>query len=71
MVKADWAKDIRSGFEEELKRMVMEEYSKKRQAKKDDNKDGEEVVYLAHDFDDVVQGGHAVLRYALTNFSDF
>jgi hypothetical protein len=36
MVKADWAKDTRSGFKEELKRMVMEEYSKKRPAKKDD-----------------------------------
>jgi hypothetical protein len=56
MVKADRAKDTRSGFEEELKRMVMEEYSKKRQAKKDDEEDGDEVVYLAHDFDDVVQG---------------
>jgi hypothetical protein len=37
--------------------MVMEEYSKKRQTKKDDEEDGNEVVYLAHDFDDVVQGG--------------
>jgi hypothetical protein len=51
------AKDTRSAFEEELKRMVMEEYSKKRQAKKDDEEDGDEVFYLAHDFDDVVQGG--------------
>jgi hypothetical protein len=31
MVKADRVKDTRSAFEEELKRMVMEEYSKKRQ----------------------------------------
>jgi hypothetical protein len=53
MVKDDRAKDTRSGFKEELKRMVMEEYSKKRQAKKD----GDEVVYPAHDFDNVVQGG--------------
>jgi hypothetical protein len=57
MVKADRGKDTRSAFEEELKRMVMEEYSKKRQAKKDDEEDGDEVVYPAHDFDDVVQGG--------------
>jgi hypothetical protein len=57
MVKADRAKDTRSGFEEELKQMVMEEYSKKRQAKKDDEEDGDEVVHPAHDFDDVVQGG--------------
>jgi hypothetical protein len=57
MVKADRAKDTRSGFKEELKRMVMEEYSKKRQAKKDDEEDGDEAVYLAHNFDDVVQGG--------------
>jgi hypothetical protein len=57
MVKADRAKDTRSAFEEELKRMVMEEYSKKRQAKKDDEEDGDEVVYPAHDLNDVVQGG--------------
>jgi hypothetical protein len=57
MVKADWAKDTRSAFEEELKRMVMEEYSKKRQAKKDDEEDRDEVFYPAHDFDNVVQGG--------------
>jgi hypothetical protein len=57
MVKADRAKDTRSGFKEELKWMVMEEYSKKRQAKKDDEEDGDEVVYLAHDFDNVVLGG--------------
>jgi hypothetical protein len=43
MVKADRAKDTRSAFEEELKLMVMEEYSKKRQAKKDDEEDGDEV----------------------------
>jgi hypothetical protein len=46
MVKADRAKDTRSGFKEELKRMVM-----------DDEEDGDEVVYPAHDFDNVVQGG--------------
>jgi hypothetical protein len=57
LVKADRAKDTRSGFEEELKQMVMEEYSKKRQAKKDDDEDGDEVVYPAHDFNNVVQGG--------------
>jgi hypothetical protein len=40
MVKADQAKDTRSSFDKELKRMVMEEYSRKRQAKKDDEEDG-------------------------------
>jgi hypothetical protein len=34
MVKADRAKDTRSAFEEELKRMVMEEYSKKGKPKR-------------------------------------
>jgi hypothetical protein len=34
MVKADWAKDTRSAFEEELKQMVMEEYSKKGKPKR-------------------------------------
>jgi hypothetical protein len=46
MVKADQAKDTRSGFKEELKRMVMEEYSKKRQAKKVDEEDVEMRLFI-------------------------
>jgi hypothetical protein len=34
----------------------MEEYSRKRKAKKDDEDEGEEAIYLSHDFDNVVQG---------------
>jgi hypothetical protein len=57
MVKADRVKEARSSFKEELERMVMEEYSLKRQAKKDDEDGGEEVAYRLHDFDNVVQVG--------------
>jgi hypothetical protein len=36
---------------------MMEEYSRKRKAKKDDEDEGEEAIYPSHDFDNVVQGG--------------
>jgi hypothetical protein len=59
MVRADCAKASRNSFKEELKRMMMEEFSRKRQAKADDVNDGEDVVYPSHDFNDVMKGGIA------------
>jgi hypothetical protein len=57
MVRADHAQASRNSFKEELKRMMMEEFSRKRQAKADDLDDGEAVVYPSHDFDNVMKGG--------------
>jgi hypothetical protein len=58
MVRADRAQASRNSFKEKLKRMMMEEFSRKRQAKADDVDDGrEDVVYPSHDFDDVMKGG--------------
>ena len=57
MVKADRAKTSRCRFEEMLKKMLMEENSGKRQRPVEEEDDGEDVVYPAHDFADVDRGG--------------
>lgn len=57
LVRVDRAKKSRHEFEERLKEVLLQENSKKRKAKMDDEDDGEEVVYPAHDFDDVDRGG--------------
>jgi hypothetical protein len=56
-VKADRASATRISFEEELKNLMMEEHSRKKQGKQNDVDDGEEVTYPSHDFDDVLPGG--------------
>jgi hypothetical protein len=37
--------------------MVAEENSRKRQTKRNEEDNGEEIQYLSHDFDDVMRGG--------------
>lgn len=57
LVKHDRARTTREEFEEKLRSILAEENSKRRKAKIDEEDDGEEVVYPAHDFTDVVSGG--------------
>ena len=57
LVKHDRARRTREVFEEKLRAVLAEENSKIRKARIDEEDDGEEVVYPAHDFTDVVSGG--------------
>jgi hypothetical protein len=57
LVKHDRAKKTREDFEDRLRAILAEENSKRRKTKIDEEDDGEEVVYPAHDFADVVSGG--------------
>lgn len=57
LVKHDRARTTREEFEDKLQSILAEENSKRRKAKIDEEDDGEEVVYPAHDFTDVVSGG--------------
>lgn len=57
LVKHDRAKKTREEFEDRLRAILAEENSKRRKTKIEEEDDGEEVVYPAHDFTDVVSGG--------------
>ena len=60
LVKHDRGKKTREVFEDNLRAILAEENSKKRKLKIDEVDDGEEVVYPAHDFADVVSGGGVI-----------
>ena len=64
LVKQDRAKLSREAFEDKLRAILAEENSRVRKRKVDEEDDGEEVVYPAHDFADVVSGGIQVPRDA-------
>jgi hypothetical protein len=58
VVKQDRARKTREVFEDKLRAILAEENSKVRKTKVDEEDNGEEVVYPAHDFADVVSGGN-------------
>jgi hypothetical protein len=47
MVRADCARETRTGFEDELRRMVAEENSRKSQTKQNEEYNGKEIQYLS------------------------
>ena len=56
-VRHDRQRKTREDFEDRLRAILAEENSKVRKPRIDEEDDGEEVVYPAHDFADVVTGG--------------
>lgn len=70
LVRQDREKKKREEFEDRLRAILAEENSKRRKTKIEEDDDGEDVVYPAHDFADVVSGGTRVQSAASNDASD-